>query len=266
VSITQGELAAKDSLSVYQQQYLGVLQQMEDWDGTQAFFKANPKLLDSEEFGSFYDEMLIAKADYERIMDRLFNALKLGTTDYLKLQNTPSYEALYELPRWKELLVNAKTKWVEDEPQRIKEALKDRMDKPAPLWELPDKDGKMIKLADYRGQIVILDFWATWCGPCRSAMPALNSWMQEKMPKGVQVFSINVWENAPDKARKYFEENKFSMSLLFGENNLAQEYDFNGIPYICVIDKQGKLAYFQPGFTPTLEDTLTYWVQDLSKE
>lgn len=265
-SITSGNLAAEDSLSTYQQQYLTILHLMDDWDATAEFFKANPKLQDNEEFGGFYNNLLLAKAEYDPLIDRLFAAVDTGATNYLSLQNYPQYEVMYQRPRWNELLAKAKTKWNDDEPARIKEALKDRMDKPAPLWELPDRDGKPVKLADYKGQIVILDFWATWCGPCRSAMPALNSWMQEKMPKGVQVFSINVWENAPDKARKYFDDNKFAMTLLFGENNLAKDYDFNGIPYICVIDKQGKLAYFQPGYIPTLEDTLTYWILDLSKE
>jgi thiol-disulfide isomerase/thioredoxin len=266
VAIAQGELSSGDSLSIYQQQYLSVLDQMQDWDAMSAFFKANPQLKDSEDLGYLYNKLLIAQKDYPQVLERLNQAFKLGTIDFQLMQNTPYFEPLSEQKGWNELLANAKAKWDADEPARIREALKDRLNTPAPMWELKDKNGKTVKLADYKGQIVVLDFWATWCGPCRSAMPALDKWMKEKMPQGVQVFSINVWEKADEKAIKYFNDNAFAMTLLFGVDTLAKDYNFDGIPYICVIDKQGKLAFSQSGYSPALEDNLSYWVQALTKE
>lgn len=265
-TIAKGQMAATDSLQVYQQQYLSTLQQMEDWDATAAFFAASPQLRDESYLREFYEQLLIARKDFEQLTSRLSVAVEKGESDYLKLQDADTYGAAFKHPGWNALLAKAKSKWDADEPVRRAEALKDRLNKPAPLWELPDSQGKLVKLADYKGQVVILDFWATWCGPCRMAMPALNGWMQHEMPAGVKVFSINVWENADEKAKAYFSENAFAMTLLFGEDSMAKDYGFDGIPYICVIDKRGQVAFQQAGYSPTLEASLTYWVQALNAE
>lgn len=97
-------------------------------------------------------------------------------------------------------------------------------------------------------------------------MPALDNWMKTNMPAGVKVFSVNVWESSPEKARKYFSDNAFAMTLLFGVETLAKDYGFNGIPYICVIDKKGNIAYAQSGYSENLEDNLSYWAEALVNE
>lgn len=133
----------------------------------------------------------------------------------------------------------------------------------APEWSLPDAEGNLIKLSDYRGQIVILDFWATWCGPCQSAMPLINDWMKTKMPSGVKVFSINVWEQNIEGAIKYMTDNKFGMKLVFGKNETVADYGVEGIPFIVVIDKEGMVRFTEIGFSPDLKQKLTKWVNAL---
>ncbi len=133
----------------------------------------------------------------------------------------------------------------------------------APEWTLPDAEGNLISLSDYRGQIVILDFWATWCGPCQRAMPLINDWMKTKMPSGVKVFSINVWEQDIEAAIKYMTDNKFGMKLVFGKNETVSDYGVEGIPYIAVIDKEGMVRFTEIGFSPDLKQKLTKWVNAL---
>lgn len=133
----------------------------------------------------------------------------------------------------------------------------------APEWVLPDAEGNLIKLSDYRGQIVILDFWATWCGPCQSAMPLIDDWMKTKMPSGVKVFSINVWEQDIEAAINYMTDNKFGMKLVFGKNETVADYGVEGIPYIVVIDQEGMVRFTEIGFSPDLKQKLTKWVNAL---
>jgi len=134
---------------------------------------------------------------------------------------------------------------------------------PAPEWFLPDPEGNIISLKDLRGQILILDFWATWCGPCRSAMPLINEWMATDMPEGVQVFSINVWEDDKQAVIKFMNDNQYAMHLLFGTEALPGLYGVEGIPFICVIDGEGMVRGVEKGFSPTLKDTLTDWVNEI---
>jgi len=151
----------------------------------------------------------------------------------------------------------------EDEDEELEEEEPGFDPYEAPEWVLPDAEGNLIKLSDYRGQIVILDFWATWCGPCQSAMPLIDDWMKTKMPSGVKVFSINVWEQDVEGAINYMTDNKFGMKLVFGKNETVADYGVEGIPYIVVIDQEGMVRFTEIGFSPDLKQKLTKWVNAL---
>lgn len=265
-AVAKGQYTQEESHSIARSQKMEMLESMDNWDGIAGLFEANELLKDDPACSVFYEKLLLKRNTHTTLLDLLDATLDKGEITVNDLKNETRYEPLYPNPRWKTLLNKAEQKWLADEPLRKAEALKNRIGTPAPLWELPDANGKIVKLADLKGQIVVLDFWATWCSPCRMAMPALDGWMKKKMPANVKVFSVNVWENAPDKARQYFADNGFAMTLLFAENSISKEYGFNGIPYICVIDKQGNVAYAQPGYSEMLEDNLSYWVEALAKE
>jgi thiol-disulfide isomerase/thioredoxin len=265
-AVAKGQYTPEESHSIANSQRLELYESMENWDAIAGLFSANEMLKDDPSCSVFYEKLLLKRNNHAALLDILNAGLEKGDITVNDLQNEARYKPLYPNPRWNTLLKKAEQKWLAGEPLRKSEALKDRIGTPAPLWELPDANGKMVKLTDLKGQIVVLDFWATWCGPCRMAMPALDGWMKTKMPANVKVFSINVWENAPDKARQYFSDNAFAMTLLFAENSISKDYGFNGIPYICVIDKKGNVAYAQSGYSETLEDNLGYWVEALTKE
>jgi peroxiredoxin/outer membrane lipoprotein-sorting protein len=116
---------------------------------------------------------------------------------------------------------------------------------PAPDWNLLDKDGNKVALSQLKGKVVVIDFWATWCGPCKQAMPTIQKLYNTYKNKGVVVLGINVSENADPV--KFMKENGYSYRLLLNGDQVATNYKVEGIPTMYVIDKNGKIAFGQSG-------------------
>jgi thiol-disulfide isomerase/thioredoxin len=205
--------------------------------------------------------------DREAAFEELAKALEMGYREPLHMQDDPDLAGLHEDERWAALMEKAESNAREARgPAREKlreTVLATALEKEAPDWTLPDHNGKNVKLSDLRGELVILDFWATWCSPCRMAMPLIDQWIREEMPEGVRVFSINVWEKIPLKARLFMEDNDYSMELLFGDNELTGAYGVKGIPYICAIDPEGVIRFEESGYSPELGDKLAIWAEEL---
>ncbi len=113
---------------------------------------------------------------------------------------------------------------------------------PAKDFALPDLDGKVHKLSEHKGSVVLLDFWATWCGPCRMTMPLVDKLEREYRARGLVVYSINLREDR-DKALAYIRKQGYGMTtLLDTTGTTADAYQVNGIPALFVIGKDGRIA------------------------
>jgi len=119
--------------------------------------------------------------------------------------------------------------------------------KPAIDFSLKDLNGRSHSLKGLRGKTVLLDFWATWCGPCRITMPQVAKIHAEYKNRGVEVMSINVGESAK-KAGDYMTKNGYAFTTLLDEDrSLATRYRVNGIPTLVVIDAAGKVTDYLVG-------------------
>ena len=115
----------------------------------------------------------------------------------------------------------------------------------APAFSLADMDGESHALADYRGKVILLNFWATWCPPCRHEMPAMERLYQRFRDQGFIVLAVNQWEE-PDLVFAYTGDlNVFpSFPILFDpQSTVSQQYGVKGLPTSFVIDRQGRLVY-----------------------
>ncbi len=113
---------------------------------------------------------------------------------------------------------------------------------PAPDFALRDIDGNVVKLSDLRGDVVWVNFWATWCVPCKQELPEIQKIAAEKRGAGLRVLEVN-WQEPADTARAYFAANGISLPLLLDRSGAVfRQYKLNGLPDHFFIDRQGRLA------------------------
>jgi peroxiredoxin len=111
--------------------------------------------------------------------------------------------------------------------------------KAAPGFRLTDIDGQSISLSDFRGEPVLLNFWATWCGPCRMEMPYIQEVYDERSEPGLVILAINIGESLTT-VEEFMRDYNLSFPVLLDlEGNVAEKYNIRGIPTTYFIDSDG---------------------------
>jgi peroxiredoxin len=122
--------------------------------------------------------------------------------------------------------------------------------KPAPDFTLNDLSDKPVHLGDLKGSVVVLDFWATWCGPCREGLPHLDKINADFAARGLKTFAVNLKE-PKEKAQTFLTEQNLSLPVLLDEQGAtAEKYGVSGIPHSVVIGKDGVIRRVFVGFNP----------------
>ncbi|GAB4385815.1 MAG: hypothetical protein Kow0022_13090 [Phycisphaerales bacterium] len=118
----------------------------------------------------------------------------------------------------------------------------------APAFSLRTLDDKTFTLADYKGKVVVLDFWATWCGPCVAGLPTVTKVTSEYADKGVVFTAVNLRE-APDHVRTFMADKKWNFNVAMDSDGaIANLYGVTGIPHSVIIDKTGVVRHVHVGF------------------
>lgn len=136
---------------------------------------------------------------------------------------------------------------------------------PAPAFQLEKLDGSKFKLADRKGQIVVLDFWATWCGPCMQTMPLVEGVIAEFADRKVELLAVNMEEQA-DQVKSLLERHKFKVPVAIDRDGaVAAKYAVTAIPQTVIIDREGKVARLFVGGGKATADGLRKALEELTK-
>lgn len=120
----------------------------------------------------------------------------------------------------------------------------------APDFTLPTVDGKQVKLSDLRGKAVLLNFWATWCGPCRVEIPWFMELEKQYGPKGFVIVGVSMDDDPKKDVPKFAEEMKIDYPILVGNETVADQYGgVEGLPVTFFIDRDGKIVKKALGLT-----------------
>ena len=137
---------------------------------------------------------------------------------------------------------------------------------PAPGFTLKSMDGANIKLGEQAGNVVMINFWASWCGPCRQEMPLLNDLHNKYEALGFTVLGVNVEEDN-SKAIEFISDTPVDFPILFDSaNEVSRMYQVIAMPTTVLVDRDGNVRYIHKGYKPGDEDKYRSMVRKLVRE
>lgn len=145
-------------------------------------------------------------------------------------------------------------------------AISDDMSGEAPNFTLTDAAGKPFSLDELKGQVVMINFWASWCGPCREEMPLLEAIYLKYEPLGFTLLGVNVEEN-PSDGQAWLADRPVSFPVLYDPSNgVSKLYDVVAMPSTVLIDRQGNVRYLHHGYKPGYENDYMNQIRTLARE
>jgi peroxiredoxin len=137
---------------------------------------------------------------------------------------------------------------------------------PAPDFTLKSDSGTNLRLSEYRGEVVMINFWASWCGPCRQEMPLLDELYDQYSPMGFTILGVNVEEDS-SKATELLEQIPVSFPVLFDtKSTVSKLYDVVAMPSTVLVDRDGNVRYLHHGYKPGYEEAYQQQVRELIRE
>jgi peroxiredoxin len=129
-------------------------------------------------------------------------------------------------------------------------------------FALKDLNGKTVRLTDYQGKVVLLEFWATWCGPCKQSMPELGRLYEKYKDRGFEIIAISM-DESESAVRQFVEEYRLSFTVVIDDADVNSAYGVFSIPTTFILDKSGQIVKKHLGFAPGLFDGFSEEIEAL---
>jgi thiol-disulfide isomerase/thioredoxin len=192
-------------------------------------------------------ESLAVSGHIDKSVAVLKEASDMGFDAFARAENDASWASFRSSPQFQEALEASKKATL----SAARERLKDTLDKPVGLdfdFTLPGLDGKPFALASFKGKVVLVDFWGTWCGPCKEALPGLVELYHIRHHRGLEIVGLSYEKDVPsadaavNMVRAFVAQVKLPYTCLMGnEATIAKIPNFRGFPTSLVIDRSGKV-------------------------
>jgi len=137
---------------------------------------------------------------------------------------------------------------------------------PAPDFTLRSMDGPNLRLQEQRGRVVMVNFWATWCGPCRQEMPQLNKLYEKYRSSGFVLLGVNIDEDPRHAANVAAKLGVKFPVLLDSDKSVSKRYDLAAMPSTVLIDRDGKVRHVHRGYREGVEELYEKQIRELLKE
>jgi len=137
---------------------------------------------------------------------------------------------------------------------------------PAPDFALKSSTGENLRLSEYRGDVVMINFWATWCGPCRQEMPLLDELYSRYQRVGFSLLGVNIDDDSR-RAMRMIEELGVNFPVLFdARKEVSELYAVDAMPVTVIVDREGTVRYVHHGYKPGYEDKYLDQIRSLLRE
>ncbi len=145
-------------------------------------------------------------------------------------------------------------------------AVADMTGREAPDFALKSSTGENLRLSEYRGDVVMVNFWATWCGPCRQEMPLLEELFSRYERVGFTLLGVNI-DDDPRRAMAMAQELGVTFPVVFDNTKeVSKLYDVNAMPVTVLVDKEGRVRHVHHGYKPGYEEKYLNEVRALLRE
>lgn len=215
------------------------------------------KLYPEQELLDYYGNALVKSGEYQKALDTITEFVENGQGSSSLKENLK--RAYAEVNGNEEGFEDYLNKFVSAADAEMLNELKGKMtNDPAPAFTLTDLDGNEVSLADYKGKTVVLDFWATWCGPCLRSFPGMQMAVQKyQEDPSVAFLFVNTWERVDNKienARNFIKENEYPFHVLMDlDNNVITQYKVQGIPTKFIIGPDQNIKFTSVGFSGNVD-------------
>lgn len=213
-----------------------------------------------------YATIQLSKKEYSKALPLLEGFIKQGMgSTTIEAQLKEAYSGKNGSAKgYDKYLANLQKEYADKQKEEIKNRM---VNEPAPLFSLKNLKGEEVSLTALKGKVVVIDFWATWCGPCKSSFPAMQKAVNKYQKyKDVAFLFIDTWESSANPipaVKKFIEEHNYNFNVLFDLKNTAskkcdvvESYGPKGIPAKYIIDKEGNIRFKLVGFSGSDEQTV----------
>jgi thiol-disulfide isomerase/thioredoxin/tetratricopeptide (TPR) repeat protein len=209
-----------------------------------------------------------AKQDGDSTLEWLLKAANRGLDNPREVEGDRALEFIRKEAQYTKAVEKIEKTRAKKIPALKAKVLSELITRPAPPFTVETLGGEEVSLSSLKGKIVVLDFWSTWCKPCRQTLPLVQRLYESMEGRPVRILCMNVWERDAARAgvAPYWKQAGYPMDVGLGSSQDAKNYGVTGVPALYVIDQDGQIRYQHRGYTTFMDEEVAWVIDSLIGE